>query len=166
VIVRRQNLPIGQIGFLVTISPNAAADRSVLQTNHQRQFERVFASYASPDRAEVLKRVQVLRVAGIKCFQDVLDLEPGERWEHEVYRNIDRADLFLLFWSRAAKRSKWVRREAKYALSRQSSDPDAEPEIRPVLLPPSGRPRSARRIEPPWPELAHLHFNDLTIQML
>ena len=58
-----------------------------------------------------MKRVQMLdRLHDrlhFKYFQDVLDLEPGERWERALYRHIDESDLFLLFWSSNAKQSVW-----------------------------------------------------------
>jgi hypothetical protein len=46
-----------------------------------RRYRKAFISYASPDRGEVLKRVQMLRLARIRYFQDVLRLEPGDRWQ-------------------------------------------------------------------------------------
>jgi hypothetical protein len=159
VIVLRDGVPIGRVGFRIAVERDATLLPPVPHTDRQRRFRQVFASYASPDRTEVLRRVQVLRAAGIECFQDVLDLEPGERWERELYREIDRADLFLLFWSRAAKHSDWVRREADYALKRQNGDPDAEPEIHPVVI--EGPP-----VELPWEELLHLHFFDPLTYML
>jgi serine/threonine protein kinase len=159
VIVRREGVPIGRVGFRVVVTPQATIGPTVPHTDRQRRFERAFASYATPDRGEVLKRVQVLRAAGIECFQDVLDLEPGQRWERELYRQIDRADLFLLFWSRAAKNSEWVRREVDYALGRQRGGADADPEIRPVVI--EGPP-----VELPWPDLAYLHFFDPLVHLL
>jgi hypothetical protein len=73
----------------------------------------------------------------------------------ELYRQIDRCDLFLLFWSQAAKDSEWVRREVKYALGLGKR----VPEIRPVVV--EGPP-----VPLPWDELAHLHFNDRLLSML
>ena len=48
-------------------------------------------------------RVQILPMFGVRTFRDVLDLEPGERWEKSLYRHIDESDIVLLFWSNAAK---------------------------------------------------------------
>jgi hypothetical protein len=118
------------------------------------RYTQAFVSYASQDRPKVLPRVQMLGTVGIHFFQDVLDLDPGDRWEQKLYTHIDRCDLFLLFWSRAASQSEWVLREVRYALSRRSP-----PEIRPVII--EGPP-----IVPPPPELAHLHFNDRLIYFM
>ena len=76
-----------------------------------------------------------------------------------LYLEIDRCDLFLLFWSSHAQSSRWVRNEVKYALSRQGPDELAPPEIRPVII--EGPP-----IPPPWPELAHLHFGDRLVYVM
>lgn len=159
VIVRRDGVPIGKVSYRVKVRRFGAVGQQPRMSSRQRRFERAFASYASPDRREVLKRVQVLRAAGIECFQDVLDLEPGQRWERELYRRIDTADLFLLFWSRSAKQSEWVRREVDYALGRQNGDPEADPDIRPVVI--EGPP-----VELPWPDLAYLHFFDPLVHLV
>jgi hypothetical protein len=50
------------------------------------------------------------------------------------------------------RESLWVRKEVQYALDRKRGDEFAPPEIRPVVI--EGPP-----LPPPWPELAHLHFN-------
>lgn len=86
-------------------------------------------------------------------FQDVLDLEPGQRWERELYREIDRSDVVLLFWSSAAAASPWVAKEIDYALALKQGHEDRPPDIAPVPI--EGPP-----IPPPPQRLRHLHFND------
>src|SRR6185295_5982471 len=44
-------------------------------------------------------------------------LRAGERWQPELERSIQRADVFQLFWSRHAMRSEYVQKEWRYALS-------------------------------------------------
>jgi hypothetical protein len=107
----------------------------------------------------VLERVQLLPILGVRTFQDVLDLTPGERWERSLYRHIDISDIVLLFWSNAAKRSKWVRKEVRYALDRKHGDEFALPEIGPVIIEGPPVPR-------PWKELADLHFSDRMIYFM
>jgi hypothetical protein len=124
-----------------------------------RRYRRAFISYASSDRNEVLKRAQMLEGAGIEFFQDLLTLKPGQRWERELYREIDRCDVFYLFWSTAAKKSTWVIKEVHYALDRRRGHEDAPPAIVPVII--EGPPPV-----PPPPELAHLHFNDRMIYFM
>ncbi len=112
VTVSQDNIPIGHVKFKlsVTAAQEARSPRPAENvTVDARRYRRAFISYASADRPEVLKRVQMLRQLGIEFFQDLLDLEPGSRWEQELYRHIDESDLFLLFWSTAARESRWVR---------------------------------------------------------
>ena len=86
-----------------------------------------------------------------RFFQDILSLDPGDRWEKKLYENIGRCDLFLLFWSRAAKESEWVIKEAEYALAHQQKNPNSEPDLVPVVL---------EQEVPLPPGLAAFHFND------
>ena len=155
-------LPIGHIKFTLTVatSPSAGQPYPAPATSavgeSAKRYETAFISYASADRTKVLERVQILPMFGVRTFRDVLDLEPGERWEKSLYRHIDESDIVLLFWSNAAKRSKWVRKEVQYALDRKQGDKSAPPEIGPVIIEGPPVPR-------PWKELAYLHFNDRVI---
>ena len=142
--------PLGRVVFKLAVGESAPTEPV---GNQARRYTAAFVSYASADRAKVLPRVQLLNAVGIRYFQDVLDLDPGDRWKRELYRQIDSCDLFLLFWSREAKGSEWVRREVRYALARADRDEHALPAIRPVII--EGPP-----IVEPWEELADLHFND------
>lgn len=161
VTVSQNNIPLGHLKFKLSITPAAASISKEPQPvgDAARVYKKAFVSYSSKDRKEVLKRVQGLAVTGIEVFQDVLDLEPGDRWERELYRNIDECDLFLLFWSTAAKESKWVLKEALYALERQGKDGLNPPEIIPVII--EGPPA----VSPPN-ELQHLHFNDKLLYLI
>jgi hypothetical protein len=55
--------------------------------------------------------IQCLLAFAIRHFHDILSLDPGDRWARRLYDEIDRCDLFMLFWSRAAGRSEWVAKE-------------------------------------------------------
>jgi hypothetical protein len=156
VTVWSSNIPIGHIKFNINVvSSRSKALKSDLEPMGEsaRFYRQVFVSYASQDRTEVLKRIQMLSSLHIQFFQDVLDLEPGERWERALYRHIDESDLFLLFWSTAAKQSEWILKEVRYAIFRKGGNDEALPEIRPVPI--EGPPPV-----PPPEELKHLHFND------
>ena len=154
-------IPIGHIKFTLTVMPGLKRQTgsTVAVGGAARRYEMAFISYASEDRTTVLERVQVLSTVGVRTFQDVLNLEPGERWERSLYRHIDESDIVLLFWSNAAKKSKWVRKEVQYALKRKHGDEFAPPEIGPVLIEGPPVPR-------PWKELAYLHFNDPRIYLM
>lgn len=152
--VRLDSVPVGRVKFKLNIIrvPDLGPVPSQPQGEDAHRYKVAFISYASTDRAQVLPIVRGLSVAGVRYFQDVLSLEPGDRWEQKLELGIDECDLFMLFWSSDAKKSTWVRREVRYALDRQAGDDLAPPEIAPISIedPP---PR-------PWKELKHLHHND------
>lgn len=159
--VSQNTIPLGHLKFKLSIIPSGSSTSKDPQLVGEvaRYYRKAFVSYSSKDRIEVLKRVQGLAVSGITVFQDVLNLEPGDRWEKELYRNIDECDLFLLFWSTAAKESPWVLKEVLYALERQGSDGLRSPEIIPVII--EGPP-----LVPPPSELQNLHFNDKLLYLM
>jgi hypothetical protein len=134
-------------------SSDATASRPVSEPlgDHAGPYKYAFVSYATKDRKEVLKRLQMLEVMKTKFFQDILSIEAGDRWKKKLYQNIDRCDLFLLFWSQAAKDSEWVIKEAEYALAHQRENPHREPDLVPVVL---------EQNVPPPPSLSAFQFND------
>jgi hypothetical protein len=146
-------IPAGTLRFTVeVVAQDASAEPAACRVNAVR-YHRAFASYSSEDRGEVLRRVQAFRIAGLSVFQDILELDPGERWERALYLEIDLCDVFLLFWSRAAAASEWVAKEIDYALNRKRGDDERPPAIQPVPI--EGPPPI-----PPPAALRHLHFND------
>jgi hypothetical protein len=158
VTIASDGVPLGHISIKFEVVGTAASNVKdhKLAGDSAYAYRKAFISYASSDRAEVLKRVQMLSRLGIDYFQDLLSFEPGDRWERELYRHIDESDLFLLFWSNAARESKWVREEVRYALARKGGEDDLPPAIVPVII--EGPPPA-----PPPDELAHLHFNDYMV---
>lgn len=147
-------VPIGALRFkLALVRERTAASAAQPLGEAARRFRRAFISYSSRDRAEVLKRVQMLKAGHVEFFQDVLDLDPGQRWEQELYRHIDECDVFYLFWSSAASESPWVQKEMRYAWERKAGDDGAAPEFVPIPI--EGPP-----IPLPPDYLQHLHFND------
>lgn len=156
-----EGVPIGHIRFkleIAAVQGVATMTPQRLQGEAQR-YQEAFISYSSKDRNEVLKRVQMLARCGIHFFQDILDLDPGQRWEQELYKHIDTCDLFLLFWSTSAKESPWVDKEVRYALARHEAGGKDSPAIVPVLI--EGPP-----VPLPPDHLAHLHFNDKLLYFL
>lgn len=101
----------------------------------------------------------MLRLLNIRYFQDVLDLEPFERWERRLYEEIGKCDLFLLFWSTPARDSKWVMEELHYALDHKHENAAALPHIRPVVV--EGPP-----VPEPPKDLKKFHFNDFMIYFI
>jgi hypothetical protein len=148
-----QSIPVGILSFSVSAATNADPPMLNICGQRRKQFRYAFLSYASSDRADVLKAAQTLNALRIGFFHDILSIEPGAEWTPRLFKEIDRCDLFLLFWSSRAARSRWVIREVKHALNRQKSSRDKSPDITPIILegPPIPRPPQL---------LKHLHFND------
>ena len=160
VLILLNSVPIGTVTFaLPATAETQPAETAVIHGDVARRYSYAFLSYASPDRAEVLKRAQGLKAGRIDFFQDLLSLEPGDHWAERLYQEIDRCDLFLLFWSSHAKASPWVMKEVEYALARQKSSSGGLPDITPVII--EGPP-------PPSPPdtLKDIHFNDSLIYVL
>ena len=148
-------LPVGTLRFKIALAATGTATTEPASPREAEvvRYRTAFASYSSEDLGEVLKRVQGANSAGLKVYLDALGLEPGQRWERELYRHIKDCDVFLLFWSRSAAASEWVAKEIAYALDCQGGLGDNPPAIQPVPL--EGPP------PPPPPDvLRHLHFND------
>jgi hypothetical protein len=146
-------IPAGTLRFIIEVVARGETTEPVICEVDAVRYRRAFVSYSSEDRKEVLHRVQAFIITGMSVFQDVLNLDPGQRWEKQLYREIDDCDVFLLFWSRAAAASKWVAKEIDYALSRKEGNDEHPPAIQPVPIdgpPPTPAPDALR----------HLHFND------
>jgi len=123
-----------------------------------KNYRYAFISYAAQDRAEVIRRVQMLDLLKIRYFQDILTLNPGDQWEKELFKQIEIADVFFLFWSSAARDSEWVLKEVEYATSKKKGNNDNPPEIYPVIL-------ESTFVEPPE-HLRHLHSNDKIVYFI
>jgi molecular chaperone DnaK (HSP70) len=162
VMVAQKGIPIGHIRFkikVIDLRSSVSEHEDVIPTGDARKYENAFISYASQDRQEVLRRVQMLSATRIKFFQDILNLEPGDRWADKIYKYIDDADVFFLFWSQAASRSEWVLKEIQYALLRKAGKDHLPPEIIPIIIekPPIPKPPN---------ELKDIHFNDKIIYFI
>ncbi len=149
-------LPFASIAFdLAVTSPMAKVEAppEPLKARVQR-IARAFASYASQDRAEVLRRVQGIQATGMDVFLDVVNLRSGQDWERAIYHEIDTSDGFFLFWSRNAAQSSWVEREWRYALKQHGLE-----FISPLAL------EDPRLTQPPA-ELSKMHFNDMLLAFI
>jgi hypothetical protein len=152
--VSQEGVIIGQIKFVLQIERKASKANYPDVTGKATRYHSAFISYASQNRPEVLRCVQMLRLVGIAFFQDLLSLDPGQRWAQQLYRHIDTSDVLFLFWSTPAKQSKWVTKEWRYGLRRKGLD-----FIKPVII--EGPPPV-----PPPKALARLHFNDWLLYVI
>lgn len=147
--VIHDGLPLARVVFDITVGDRVCEQTSLKVERHS--LKSAFASYASVDRDEVLRRVQGIRATGVDVFMDVLSLRAGEHWEDTLYDNIKSRDIFYLFWSKAARESEWVSREWRYALAAKGID-----FIHPIPLVPPDK-------VPPPKELQSKHFNDIVL---
>jgi hypothetical protein len=65
---------------------------------------------------------------------NILNLDPGERWQPRLWKEIDRCNIFLLFWSAASARPERVIKEVERAWRRQARNRGLRPVIRPEVL--------------------------------
>jgi TIR domain len=160
VIVLVDTVPIGSVSFaLGVIKRRASRSKIKICGDRARRYTYAYLCYASQDRHEVIRRAQMLKAAGIDFFNDLLSLEPGENWGVRLYEEIDRCDVFYLFWSSHAKASEWVMIETEYALALRTQSEDSNPDIIPIVI--EGPPPP-----PPPASLRDIHFNDSLIYVL
>lgn len=143
-----EGLPVMEMRFLIRVGEAAAAS-APLTTEIQR-YRSAFASYSSKDRAEVFKRIQGIHQVApdLDIFVDVDSLRSGQDWEQALWQQISSRDVFFLFWSANAKKSRWVEKEWRFAIEKRGLT-----FIDPIPLAPPDE-------APPPPELSSKHFND------
>ena len=141
----------GAIKFRLSSDATASQPTSEPLGDHARRYKYAFVSYASKDRKEVLKRVQMLEILKTKFFQDILSLDPGDRWEKTPTKTSIAATCSCCFGHRRQRDPQWVIKEAEYALAHQQKNRGGEPDLVPVVL--------EQNVLPP-PSLSAFHFND------
>ena len=159
-----KDTPVGQVGFVTNVVRSKKLYRRKATTT-ATSFKNYFISYSSKDLNMVVGCLQGMRLADKDIvrhsFLDKMFLEPGKRYEPEIYDYIDnKADVFLLFWSKNAAASEWVKKEYTRALQRQKRDAHPavrRPEIVPVPL--------ESPIPPPPAELSDIHFGDVFVAL-
>ena len=153
VVVNVNSVPVGHVKFTIEVKRRSTATAVLKQVGRLfKRYERAFISYSRKDIDRVKDCARGLSTAKVRYRQDIWDIEPGDEFMPRLQEYIEESDLFLLFWSKAASRSKWVRKEVRHALHIKGDQLDAPPEIVPVTLE-KNPPR-------PWRELSHLSFPD------
>lgn len=112
--IAADGLPIGFMQF--TITPECKAEKVKIATANAQVFENVFASYSRKDLRLVRHLKERYKALGIFMFIDLEQLRSGAIWQAKLYEKIDKSDIFQLFWSEAASKSKWVKKEWKKAI--------------------------------------------------
>lgn len=101
--------------------------------------KKVFISYSQRNARVVEVAERLLRAGGADVFRDRSHIAFGTNWLGTIEETIKQCDRVLLFWSAAAARSPWVRREIKLALKLDKT-------IVPVLLDAAALPRRLSHI--------------------
>lgn len=109
-----------------------------------------FASYALKDAEQVARSLSTLAhwAPSLDIFQDCLDLTPNEEFKPQLEAQIAARDVFLLFWSRNAMASQWVRWELDTARAKPGLD---------AILP---MPLEDPALAPPPPGFEDRHLRD------
>jgi hypothetical protein len=146
-------IPVAFIPLNVVIGRSSSVEDPVTVT--APPIASAFACYASKDAPVVALLVSALKRwdPHADVFMDCLDLTPNQDWRKELEQLIPSKDMFLLFWSSNASRSRWVAWELEHARSSKGID-----WIRPM---PIEDPETA----PPPDFLRHLHFRDKYLVM-
>jgi hypothetical protein len=84
---------------------------------------KVFLSYSRSDRVRVDGLALLLTALGHEVVLDRLSIIPGQRWQERLETFLQEADVLIVFWTKAADRSTWVRREYEFFNSRFPSRP-------------------------------------------
>lgn len=141
---------VAEISFTVSVG-------FVSEQGHQTDsvtahpYQRVFVSYSHRDSVVADQLEKAYKALGMEYLRDVRMLRSGEKWAPTLLQRIDESEIFQLLWSKAAKRSAYVRQEWQHALGLQRSF-----FIRPVYwdIP----------MPPPPQELADIHFAYLELR--
>jgi hypothetical protein len=79
----------------------------------------IFVSYAHDDGTVVARNGPAYKALGMDFLRDQEVLRSGEKWNPRLLDLIERADIFQLYWSSNARRSRYVRQEWRHALQRE-----------------------------------------------
>jgi hypothetical protein len=150
--IAADTVPIATLHFQLAVATSLSPPAPL--QSQEKAIHSIFASYASEDRTDVLQWTRGAEAVGVNVFIDVTELRAGANWEVELFRQVPSKDLFSLFWSKPASKSRWVEMEWRCALAARGLD-----YIYPVAL---ADPRSV----PPPRELMAKHFNDVKMALI
>lgn len=111
---------IGQIALSIHVRDEGDIDESdTLRTESIRIFNRIFASYSTKDSAVVESCVEAYEALGIYVYLDKNSLrdQNGLEFFPIIKDQINRSDLFQLYWSSNSETSHYVDREWRHAHS-------------------------------------------------
>ncbi|NTW84016.1 MAG: TIR domain-containing protein [Chlorobiaceae bacterium] len=98
------------------VNSDAQREHGTAASSDAAWYESIFASYAREDSELVKHLKECYEALGMHMFVDLVDLLSGVEREKALVDKIDKSDLFQLFWSENARKSKYVTIEWKHAL--------------------------------------------------
>ncbi|MES2405824.1 MAG: TIR domain-containing protein [Pseudomonadota bacterium] len=102
---------------------------------NDQTIHRIFISYATPDRERVLPYYSWLKENGLDVWIDCHSIKPGQNWDFEIKRALDKSSFVVAFISRQSyNRRGYVQRELKIALDNLSEKLIDDIYIVPVIL--------------------------------
>ena len=135
------NVELGEMTFFVkVVDKKDVCDTAPILS---KMFKRIFLSYSHDDIAIVQHYAQALKEQGIDYFFDRHNLKSGAVFEEEIFKFIDSADKFILFWSQNAQKSEFVQKEYQYACKYaypQIAKEKATITFRPLIIKPYAMP--------------------------
>jgi D-ribose pyranose/furanose isomerase RbsD len=99
------------------------------------QSTQIFISYANADQKRVIPFFNALEKDGFNVWLDCKKLKPGQNWDFEIKRALDKSNLVIAFLSETSiNRRGYVQRELKVALDKLSEKLIDDIYIIPILL--------------------------------
>lgn len=99
------------------------------------EAQTIFLSYVSPDRDRVRPYADALDSYGFDVWVDYKRLKPGQNWNFEIRRALDKAAIIVVFISNnSVDRRGYAQREIKLALDKAEEKLPGDIYIIPVLL--------------------------------
>ncbi len=130
VTLAQERVPVGRLRFQVNVVDGLTVEQTnLVPTGEALPFDTYYLCYAGQDRRDVTRRAHMLRLAGKRFRNELLTMNPEERWNQKLYQSIDESDAMVLFWSDRAATSQGVINECRYAIERKGVE-----RIVPVLL--------------------------------
>lgn len=112
------DLPVASIRLAIVVNSDTHQKSELPAASDDASwYEDIFASYAREDIDLVRHLRKRYEALGLHMFIDLDDLRSGVEWQPEIFKTIDKSDLFQLFWSDFSKQSEFVTLEWKHALT-------------------------------------------------
>jgi hypothetical protein len=110
---------VGDVKIWALLSDKEEVTASSPQTASARPYQAIFVSYSHKDTEIVTRIGRAYEALGMDFLRDQKVLRSGEEWNPQLLSLIEKADIFQLYWSEAAKSSRYVKEEWHHALAQK-----------------------------------------------